>query len=53
MNRHNKSSVAAMKQIPSDGFKHPWPLLIKMDAAVKAKVERLFGNGSDNLSVRT
>jgi len=24
-------------------FKRPWPPLIKMDAAVKAKVEKLFG----------
>ena len=28
---------------PGEGFKRPWPPLIKMDAAVKAKVEKLFG----------
>lgn len=29
--------------MPGEGFNRPWPLLIKMDAAVKAKVEELFG----------
>ena len=32
----------ATGKLPSEGFKHPWPLLIKMDAAVKAKVGKLF-----------
>jgi hypothetical protein len=32
----------ATKKIPGEGFKRPWPPLIKMDAAVKAKVEKLF-----------
>jgi len=27
----------------TEGSKRPWPPLIKMDAAVKAKVEKLFG----------
>ena len=30
------------KKIPGEDFKRPWPPLIKMDAAVKAKVEKLF-----------
>ena len=25
-----------------EGFKRPWPPLIKTDAAVKAKVEKIF-----------
>ena len=29
----------AMKKIPGEGFKRAWPLLIKMDESVKAKVE--------------
>ena len=36
----------ATKKLPGKGLKRPWPPLIKMDAAVKAKVERLFGCGS-------
>jgi len=31
------------KKLPGEGFKRPWPPLIKMDEAVKAKVEKLFG----------
>jgi hypothetical protein len=27
---------------PGEGIKRPWPPLIEMDAAVKAKVEKLF-----------
>lgn len=26
-----------------EGFKRPWPPLIKMDSAVKAKLEKSFG----------
>jgi 4-hydroxy-3-polyprenylbenzoate decarboxylase len=32
----------ATKKLPGEGFKCPWPPLIKMDAAVKAKVEKLI-----------
>jgi 4-hydroxy-3-polyprenylbenzoate decarboxylase len=39
----SKLGIDATKKIPGEGFKRPWPPLIKMDAAVKAKVERLFG----------
>ena len=31
---------------PCEGFKRPWPPLIKMDDAVQAKVEKLFGGKS-------
>jgi 4-hydroxy-3-polyprenylbenzoate decarboxylase len=34
----------ATKKLPGEGFKRSWPPLIKMDAAVKARVERLFGS---------
>ena len=37
--RKNKN---APKKLPGEGFKRPWPPLIKMDEAVKAKVEKLF-----------
>ena len=33
----------ATKKIPGEGFKRARPPLIKMDAAVKAKVGKLFG----------
>ena len=38
----SKIGIDATTKIPGEGFKHPWPPLIKMDEAVKAKVEKLF-----------
>ena len=38
----SKLGIDATKKIPGEGFKRPWPPLIKMDAAVKAKVEKFF-----------
>ena len=38
----SKLGIDATKKIPGEGFKRPWPPLIKMDAAIKAKVEALF-----------
>jgi 4-hydroxy-3-polyprenylbenzoate decarboxylase len=38
----SKLGIDATKKMPGEGFKRPWPPLIKMDAAVKAKVEELF-----------
>jgi 4-hydroxy-3-polyprenylbenzoate decarboxylase len=40
----SKLGIDATKKISGEGFKRAWPPLIKMDAAVKAKVEKLFGN---------
>jgi hypothetical protein len=38
----------ATKKLPGEGgFKSPWPPLIKMDAAVKAKVGKLFGGARE------
>ena len=42
----SKLGIDATKKIPGEGFKRPWPRLIKMDAAVKAKVEKLFSSGT-------
>ena len=42
MNAGRKLGLDATKKIPGEGFKRPWPPLIKMDAAVKAKVEKFF-----------
>ena len=37
----SKLGIDATKKLPGEGFKRPWPPLIKMDAAVKAKVGKL------------
>ena len=39
----SKLGIDVTKKIPGEGFKRAWPPLIKMDEAVKAKVEKLFG----------
>ena len=33
----SKLGIDATKKIPGEGFKRPWPPLIKMDAAVRMK----------------
>ena len=38
----SKLDIDATKKIPGEGFKRPWPPLIKMDAAVKSKIASLF-----------
>jgi len=38
----SKLGIDATKKIPGEGFKRAWPPLIKMDEAVKAKVEIFF-----------
>ena len=40
----SKLGIDATKKLPGEGFKRPWPPLIKMDAAVKAKVEKILKN---------
>jgi len=54
----SKLGIDATKKIPGEGFKRPWPpceaealggrrlTLIKLDEAVKAKVEKLFNSSS-------
>jgi 4-hydroxy-3-polyprenylbenzoate decarboxylase len=39
----SKLGIDATKKLAGEGFKRAWPPLIKMDAAVKAKVDALFG----------
>ena len=39
----SKLGIDATKKIPGEGFKRPWPPLIKMDESVKAKVDKIFG----------
>jgi 4-hydroxy-3-polyprenylbenzoate decarboxylase len=38
----SKLGIDATKKIPGEGFKRPWPPLIKMDNAVRKKVDALF-----------
>lgn len=38
----SKQGFDATKKLPGEGFKRPWPPLIKMDAAVKAKVGNIL-----------
>jgi len=38
----SKLGIDATKKLPGEGFKRQWPPLIKMDAAVKAKVEQIL-----------
>lgn len=38
----SKLGIDATKKMPGEGFKRPWPPLIKMDAAVKAKAEKIL-----------
>ena len=42
MDMGSKLGIDATKKLSGEGFKRPWPPLIKMDAVVKAKVEKLF-----------
>ena len=49
MSMGSKLGIDATRKLAGEGFKRPWPPLIKMDEAVKAKVEKLFnclGNGT-------
>jgi 4-hydroxy-3-polyprenylbenzoate decarboxylase len=39
-----KLGIVATKKLPGEGFKRPWPPLIKMDEAVKEKISALFGD---------
>jgi hypothetical protein len=32
--------------LPGEGFKRPWPPLIKMDDSVTAKITELFGKAT-------
>ncbi len=38
----SKLGIDATKKLPGEGFKRPWPPLIKMDESVRVKVEKLI-----------
>jgi 4-hydroxy-3-polyprenylbenzoate decarboxylase len=35
--------IDATKKLPGEGFKRPWPPLIRMDENVRKKIKALFG----------
>ena len=39
----SKLGIDATKKLPGEGFKRPWPPLIKMDGEVRRKIDSLFG----------
>jgi 4-hydroxy-3-polyprenylbenzoate decarboxylase len=42
----SKLGIDATKKIPGEGFKRPWPPLINMDAAVRAKIDALLASSA-------
>ncbi|MSU63395.1 MAG: hypothetical protein EXS31_13535 [Pedosphaera sp.] len=44
MNAGRKPGMDGTKKIPGEGFKRPWPPLIRMDENVLKKMDALFGN---------
>jgi 4-hydroxy-3-polyprenylbenzoate decarboxylase len=38
----SKLGIDATKKLPAEGFKREWPPLIKMDAAVKSKIDKII-----------
>jgi len=39
----SKLGIAATKKLPGEGFKRPWPPLIKMDENVRRRIDSLLG----------
>jgi 4-hydroxy-3-polyprenylbenzoate decarboxylase len=39
----SKLGIDATKKLPGEGFKRPWPPLIKMDETVRKKIDALYG----------
>ena len=39
----SKLGIDATKKLPGEGFKRPWPPLIRMDENVRKKIDKLFG----------
>jgi 3-polyprenyl-4-hydroxybenzoate decarboxylase len=48
----SKLGIHATKKLPAKVFKRPSPPLIELDEAVKAMVNALFANTSDNPRTR-
>jgi 4-hydroxy-3-polyprenylbenzoate decarboxylase len=43
----SKLGIDATKKLPGEGHKRGWPPLIKMDEAIRKKIDSLFGNAGD------
>jgi len=41
--RGSKLGLDATKKLPGEGFKRPWPPLIRMDGHVRKKLDALIG----------
>jgi len=41
-----KLGIDATRKLAGEGFKRPWPPLIKMDRQVQKKIAELFGNAT-------
>src|SRR5262245_63096070 len=39
----SKLGIDATKKLPGEGFKRPWPPLIRIDEATRKKIDALFG----------
>ena len=39
-----KLGIDATRKLEGEGFKRPWPPLLKMDEATRKKIDALFGN---------
>jgi|GEM_PF-769974 len=42
----SKLGIDATKKIPGEGFKRPWPPLIKVDRQVQERISAMFGNAT-------
>ena len=42
----SKLGIDATKKLPGEGFKRPWPPLVKMDKQVREKINTLFGKAT-------
>jgi 4-hydroxy-3-polyprenylbenzoate decarboxylase len=40
----SKLGINATRRLPGEGFKRPWPPLIKMDKQVQENITALFGD---------
>jgi 4-hydroxy-3-polyprenylbenzoate decarboxylase len=45
----SKLVLDATKKLPGEGFKRPWPPLIKKDDGVRKGMDALLGNAGDKL----
>jgi 4-hydroxy-3-polyprenylbenzoate decarboxylase len=43
MNHQLTAGIDATKKLPGEGFKRPWPPLIRMDENVRKKIDAFFG----------